>query len=145
MFKDRFLKKVNKTDTCWIWNASRCGGNNMNYGQFWYKGKRDYAHRVSYKIFKGDIKAGLVIDHLCKNTLCVNPEHLETVTPRENLIRGDSPSAINNRKTNCLNGHEFTPENTYFHGPLKKKRGCRHCRDLRNGCLKARLRSKTPA
>lgn len=140
----RFLKKVRKTDSCWLWMGARAGGKNKDYGYFRVGKKLAYSHRVSFRIYNGPIPEGFNIDHLCKNTLCVNPKHLEAVSQRENLLRGNTRNAINARKTHCLNGHEFTPENTYWHGSSRTKRGCIHCRDLRNNCKKARLRRLTP-
>ena len=82
----RFWSKVNKTDTCWLWMA---GGNGSGYGKFYvHKGKRVYAHRYSYEIHKGEIPKGYEVDHLCKVVSCVNPDHLEAVTPHMNSVRG---------------------------------------------------------
>lgn len=72
---------------CWIWQGSV---SNTGYGRI---GSR-YAHRVSYERSNGPIPDGLTIDHLCRTTLCVNPDHLEPVTHRENVLRGMSPGAI---------------------------------------------------
>lgn len=76
---------------CWIWQASKHAPNKhyptLMYGRINLLGKTEYAHRVSYKLFKGDIPDGLVIDHLCRVPLCVNPEHLEAVTQKENNLR----------------------------------------------------------
>lgn len=67
---------------------------------------------------------GKEIDHLCRNRKCLNPDHLEVVTPRVNNMRSNSIAAINNRKTHCLNGHEFNEQNTYY----RKDSGGRCCR-----------------
>jgi hypothetical protein len=70
----------------------------------------------------------LHLDHLCRVRHCVNPEHLEPVTPGENTRR--SPihiSVIRAARTHCKQGHEFTPENTYRHGPGLRWRSCRAC------------------
>lgn len=83
----RFFTHVNKTDKCWVWTGSR-RGKNQEYGKFWMKGTGGVSpHRFSYELFKGTIKPGMQIDHICENKLCVNPEHLEQVTNRENQIR----------------------------------------------------------
>lgn len=84
------------------------------------------AHRVSYETFVGPIPAGLTLDHLCRNTLCINPAHLEPVTIKENVLRGDGPTARNARKTHCDRGHAFDETNT---GPnANGGRSCRACK-----------------
>ncbi len=83
--KQRFFSFVRKTRGCWHWTGYK---NAAGYGQFKQKGKMKPAHRVSYEILRKKIPRGLVIDHLCRNTSCVNPDHLEPVTNRENTARG---------------------------------------------------------
>jgi hypothetical protein len=90
--KLRFNTKYRITDSgCWEWTASATIVNpkvqTLAYGKFSYEGSTQYAHRISYRFFIGSIPEGYVIDHLCRNTLCVNPEHLEAVTQLENLQR----------------------------------------------------------
>lgn len=102
---------------CLLWTGTAPHG----YGSFWYDGKKVRAHRFSYEHFIGEIAPGLVLDHLCRNTLCVNPDHLEPVTHAENLRRGDWP---NSRKTHCAHGHRFTTANTYL---WRRHRICRDC------------------
>lgn len=70
---------------CWQWVA---GKEKAGYSKFWDGVYSVRGHRFSYIIFKGKIKKGTHIDHVCKNKLCVNPEHLEMVSPRENALRG---------------------------------------------------------
>lgn len=82
------------------------------------------AYRVVYIEERGPIPDGMMLDHLCRNRACVNPDHLEPVTNKENILRGTSPSAMNARKTHCIRGHEFTPENTR----IRKTDGARVCR-----------------
>lgn len=82
---------------------------------------REGAHRTSYKSFKGNIPKGLTIDHLCRNTICINPDHLEAVTLAENIRRGFSPTAINKRKTACPKGHPYTWRD-------RGRRTCRPCK-----------------
>ena len=81
-------------------------------------------HRATYELFREPIGAGLEPDHLCRNRGCVNPWHMELVTTRENVLRSNCPAAINARRTHCVNGHAFTPANTWTNG---KRRVCRAC------------------
>ena len=110
---ERFFKKVNKTETCWLWTA---GVSTRGYGVFHNTLiSSKYAHRYAYSAFVGAIPEGLVVDHLCGIKLCVNPEHLEPVTNKENLRRGEvgQKNAEHHRaKTHCKNGHEYTEETT---------------------------------
>jgi hypothetical protein len=82
---ERFVKKVDfDSSDCWRWTGSK---NELGYGTIRYRGRVWKAHRFSYLFFNGDLEDGLVIDHLCKNRICVNPLHLEEVTQKENLQR----------------------------------------------------------
>jgi len=97
---------------------------------------RKYAHRIIYELFVGPIPPGYVIDHLCRNTKCVNPLHLQAVTNRENILRGTAPHAKASQKTHCNNGHPFDENNTGrkmgAHGHLVRYcKECRHIRDLK--------------
>lgn len=85
-------------------------------------------HRIAYELAVGPIPVGLVIDHLCRNHSCINPEHLEPVTNVENVMRGESAWARNARKTHCKRGHEFTDENTIRRNGT---RSCRQCRSMK--------------
>lgn len=85
--EDRFWKRVNKTDTCWLWTGGQIG---KGYGVFRLNGGGKLAHRVAYQFVKGEIPEGLEIDHLCKVRHCVNPSHLEAVTRLENMLRSDN-------------------------------------------------------
>lgn len=105
--EERFNLKINKTDSCWIWTASKT---DQNYGVIWLDGRYVKAHRVSYILYKGKLNNKLVVDHTCKNTLCVNPDHLEQVTQAENVKRG-SAGKVNNaqrNKTHCPKGHPYS-------------------------------------
>lgn len=122
---ERFWAKVAKQlDGCWLWKGATNGDG--RYGMVGGRGKGlEQAHRVAYEMAHGAIPDGLVIDHLCRTTLCVNPDHLEPVTQAENIMRGVAPTALNARKTHCKRGHEFTPENTYV--MTNGGRTCRTC------------------
>lgn len=127
----RFWVKVEKTETCWLWMACTYSG----YGVFWLNGHNVMANRWAFEQAGGVIGSGMHLDHLCRTRNCVNPKHLEPVTPGENVLR--SPITItsqNLQKTHCVNGHEFTSENTYI-----RRSGGRECRACRPAA-KARYR-----
>lgn len=90
------------------------------------KNRSHSVHRTSYEVFRGPIPVGLVIDHLCRNRLCCNPDHLEAVTFRENIRRGESVMAQKARATHCLKGHPLSGDNVYIL-PKNNTRRCRKC------------------
>lgn len=104
--------------TCWTWVGAASSG---RYGCVGHDGRSVLTHRRSYELLVGPIPTGLQIDHLCRNTLCCNPAHLEPVTARTNVLR-----AL--RQTSCVRGHEYTPENTIW----KKEGTQRNCRTCAN-------------
>lgn len=115
---DRFWSKVDiLPGSCWLWTAFT---NHAGYGKFWLDGTMVRAHRWAYESEVGPIPDGLEIDHLCRVRHCVNPTHLEPVTPTENRRR--AAECI----THCPQGHEYTEENTYRR-PDKNGRECRQC------------------
>jgi hypothetical protein len=123
LIEDRFWPKVEVGD-CWEWTAATDEG---GYGIFAVppRGRSDRAHRVAWRMLVGEIPAGTELDHLCRNHLCVNPDHLEPVTHRVNMRRG-----LHATKTHCVNGHEYTPKNTYI--TPKGSRSCRACHTIRS-------------
>ena len=139
---ERFEAKVQPEPNsgCWLWSGACSNG---GYGRFKIEGDMlKLAHRLSYEHFVGPIADGLCIDHLCRVRSCVNPSHLEAVTLRENLLRGEGPSARCARQTHCLRGHEFTEENTYCRRNARK-RECRTCRNMHSANWKKREKEKT--
>lgn len=111
-----------QTSGCWAWGRAI---NRKGYGIFFLHGRTYRAHRVGYAIKHNGLNSSLVIDHLCRNTACVNPNHLELVTNRENVMRGNLPKISSARllqRTHCKSGHEFTVINTN-HTAYKKKAG----------------------
>ena len=124
-FLQRFHSKIElNTNGCHNWIGAK---NTFGYGEFMLTAGTKKSHRISFMLHKGKITEGLVIDHLCKNTSCVNPEHLEAVTQKENIRRGNSD--YNKHKTHCPQGHEYNKENTYFY---KYGRSCKPCKIQNN-------------
>jgi len=110
---DRFWAKVAMVEGgCWTWTASAQPG---GYGQFNVSGRPERAHRLAYVALVGPIPEGLVLDHLCRNPACVNPEHIEAVTVLENTMRGQMPVVTHERhltRTTCPRGHHYNESNT---------------------------------
>ncbi len=103
------------------------------------RGQTYRVHRLIYEFFVAPIPDGLQLDHLCRVRNCVRPDHLEVVTLKENVLRGEGISAENARKTHCWRGHEFTPENT---GTTEQEgRYCRACGTVRMREWRAAKRS----
>ncbi len=119
----RFWSKVRpQSNGCWLWTA---GHNQRGYPRYKADGRDLRAHRVAFERLVGPIPSDLELDHLCLTPGCVNPGHLEAVTHHENVMRGNSFSALNAAKTHCPQGHLYDAVNTaMWHG----WRFCRACR-----------------
>jgi hypothetical protein len=143
--KPGFWARVNKTAAggCWEWTSTaKTRPDRYGYGLYSTRinGRRvQLVHRIAWELLRGPIPAGMQLDHLCRNRLCVNPDHLEPVTNRENTLRGTSPAARNALKTHCKHGHQLTPENIRDRGGLNG-RECRECIRRRRRDYKRRTR-----
>lgn len=128
----RFAEKVrvNPLTGCWIWRAY---STKTGYAQFQApdlntgESRLQYAHRVAYESIHGPVPEGFELDHLCARRNCVNPAHLEPVTRKENLMRGDTLPAARAAQTHCQRGHELSGDNVYTN-PSQGSRTCRICR-----------------
>lgn len=108
---------------CWTWLGAK---NRKGYGHMQWNGEAGGAHRIFYKALRGPIPEGQQIHHVCRNKACVNPDHLQVVTPRQNTMLDDTPARRNAEKTHCKHGHEFTPENTIIRADGRECRACRY-------------------
>jgi len=140
---ERLMEKVEEAPSgCWVFTASLRHG----YGQIFVT-KRPrlvvaQAHRVSYELHVGPIPAGLVIDHLCRNTACVNPSHLEPVTTQINTARGDAYKNGERfaSRTHCPQGHPYDEVNTG-----RSTNGWRYCRTCKRNQRRAHYARKKAA
>ncbi len=140
---DRITRNIKVVNGCWMWTGKP---HPDGYVQIRFNGRRLYAHRLSYELHIGPIPDGLVLDHLCRNRACVNPDHLEPVTQRENILRGVGLAAVNAAKVRCDSGHLLDEANTYI--KMKDGRSFRYCRTCaRNytAAYRARLRASLAA
>jgi len=132
--KERILSKIAiNTDDCWLWTGSRFRKPTGDYSQIRIgnreTGRVRKAHTISYEAFLGPVPKGLELDHLCHNTLCVNPKHLEPVTHSENMKRRKDSGL-----SHCKHGHKYTKKITYIN--TRGRRECRICKDI------SRIKSK---
>lgn len=136
-YQDRILKKIFIDENgCWNWTGFV---HPKGYGLFGYNGKTCLVHRVSYLLFRGSIEDGLTIDHLCRNRKCINPEHLEPVDQRTNVLRGETIAADNISKNFCIRGHSLSGDNLVIR--KDGNRECRECRRRRSKEYRERIRN----
>jgi hypothetical protein len=117
------------TDQCWEWTGPTLKNGYGQFGSGKNRGMSTLAHRASYTMIKGDPGDDMQVDRLCHNKACVNPQHLEAVTPQINTQRARSDGLIgecrngNQGKTRCPEDHPYSGENLII------RRGKRHCRE----------------
>lgn len=123
--------KISRTDRgCWLWTGPlKANG----YGSVGIGGRKYQAHRAVYELHRGPIADGMQLDHLCCVRACVNPAHLEPVSPSENIRRSTNPDVTRERhraRTHCAQGHPFDEKNTRMgrHANGAPVRICRACR-----------------
>lgn len=140
--EEAFWNLVDIRDGCWEWLGDHSPNGypyTVREKQGENKGKRRGAHRVAYEYLKGSIPEGFDLDHLCRNRGCVNPDHLEPVTRRENLLRGKTIPAHNIKKTHCPRGHSYEGVNLRIERTVSGVgRACRECKRRRNREAKRR-------
>ena len=142
---ERFLEKIEITESCWIWKAHVDKGGYARIGE---KSEVLYAHRVAYELFVGPIPEDRDVDHQCHNAdklckggktcphrRCVCPDHLEPAVRQVNASRGRC-GQYQAERTHCPQGHEYTPENIYGDA---KHRTCKTCAIAR---ARARYKAK---
>ena len=122
---------------CWKWKGAI---NSHGYGTMRLNGKSVGAHQIAYKLQRGEVPVGLELDHICRNRACVNPYHLEAVSPKINKLRGAGIASINHNKTHCKHGHPFSGDNLM----LRKNRGrdCRTCHRMQGRIAAKKLRAR---
>lgn len=111
---------------CWLWTGVL---NRNGYGRFSVGGHRRVAHRWLYQSLNGSLPEGIQLDHVCRVRRCVNPAHLDPVTPQVNNQRA-ARTGRRSTATRCVNGHAFDLANTYLHTRKTDgytRRGCRAC------------------
>jgi hypothetical protein len=106
--EERFWPKVDARGDCWEWTASITDD---GYGRFKGHGTMVNAHRFAWELLVGPVPAGMVLDHLCRNRKCVNPDHMEPVTPKENTRRGFLLFMQKRQQTHCVHGHPLSGSN----------------------------------
>jgi hypothetical protein len=122
--------------SCWGWKGGHF--QKTGYAMFSVKHADGHwapttAHRIAWRLYRGEFDPELEPDHLCRNRGCVNPWHGEPVTRSVNMLRGNHPTAILVRTNKCSHGHEMTVSNT-----ITRKNGKHECRT----CVQARDRER---
>jgi hypothetical protein len=130
---ERFASKYVEDGDCWRWQGPL---DKDGYGHFYFRRRGRRAHRFAWFLYRGPIPEGMVVNHVCKRRDCVNPQHLELLTPRENALQDSlSPASVNARKTHCKQGHAY--DRTYG-----GQRSCSRCQAEKTRRLRAKWRGE---
>jgi len=126
---DDFLARLDRSGECWIYTGPH---DRDGYGKF---GRNRHAHVYAYQHWVGSVPEGCEIDHKCRVRDCCNPDHLQAVSHRVNVLLGESPSAVHAQKTHCLRGHELPR--------TRDKRGERVCQQCNTEAVRRYRAGKT--
>lgn len=130
---DRISARISvDANGCWVYPSLNENGYGI-IGEGLRGGRKVRTHRVMFEAFRGEIPVGLVLDHLCRNRACCNPDHLDPVTPGVNVLRGVRKT----EQTTCKHGHPFTPDNTRV---TARQRVCKACAKRRSDAYLSRRR-----
>ncbi|WP_100485619.1 HNH endonuclease signature motif containing protein [Mycobacteroides abscessus] len=130
----RFTAKSKRVVDCLVWQGAL---DRDGYGSFYFRGANRRAHRMAWYIANGAIPDGFVVNHTCRNRACVNPQHLQMVTARDNALKDSSSVGyVNSQKTKCPNGHPYD-KRVMWAG--RTQRVCSVCdRETRNAAKRRR-------
>jgi hypothetical protein len=147
-FAQRFYAKVDKGeefDDCHLWTGAK---DSDGYGKVRLPdGRTRGSHIVAWEMAtQQDLPDGWHVDHLCRIHACCNPDHLEAVPHAENVLRGESFTARNARKTHCPQGHEYTEDNIRWHKSANGayRRECKTCVSARDRARRAQPKENQP-
>ena len=114
---------------CWLWTGRLTSD---GYSRFRNCRAMVYVHRWVYETTRGLIPEGMECDHLCRVRNCINPDHIEIVTKKTNILRGVGAPALNARRTHCLRGHALEGKNVYEQPSQPGTRRCLTCQRFSN-------------